>query len=112
MHHEDMNRLERLANLMDSQFGVPGTNIRIGLDSLMGLIPGIGDTAALGVSSYIILQARRAGASHWLMTRMGWNVFIDWLIGLIPLVGDLFDVGFKANRKNVELLKAHLAKTP
>lgn len=107
-HHKEIEKLEKLARLMDSQFGVPGTNIRMGLDSILGVIPGIGDTATMLVSVYIIHRARQHGAHPALLSRMGYNVFVDWLIGLVPFFGDIFDVGWKANKKNVELLKAHL----
>lgn len=107
-HQREIEKLERLARLMDSQFKIPGTDMRMGLDGLLGFIPGIGDTATMLVSAYIIHKARQHGAHPALLTRMGYNVFIDWLVGLVPLVGDIFDVSWKANLRNVELLKAHL----
>ena len=103
-----LDRLDRLAYQMDSLFRVPGTEIRIGLDSLLGLIPGVGDVAAVLPAGYIILQARQMGASRWVLARMAANTGIDTLIGSIPLVGDIFDIGNKANRKNVALLRRHL----
>lgn len=108
MHEQDLLKLDQLADLMDNKLVIPGTNIRLGLDSIIGLIPGIGDTISLAVSGYIIHKARKAGAHPVLLSRMGWNVFIDWLIGIVPFFGDIFDVGFKANRRNVDLLKEHL----
>ncbi len=108
MREYEIQQLEQLADLMDSAILIPGTDIRIGLDSLIGLIPGIGDTITVAVSGYIIHRARKHGASPALMARMSWNVFVDWLIGLVPFAGDAFDVGWKANKKNVDLLKAHL----
>ncbi len=107
-HRKEIEKLERLARLMDSQFKIPGTEMRMGLDGLLGLMPGIGDTATMLVSAYIIHKARQHGAHPALLTRMGYNVFIDWMIGLVPVVGDAFDIGWKANKRNVELLKAHL----
>ncbi|MGQ0527679.1 MAG: DUF4112 domain-containing protein [Alphaproteobacteria bacterium] len=99
--------LETLADWMDSRFSIPGTNIRFGMDSLLGLVPGLGDTATAFITFYIIREAHRMGVPRQVKVRMGWNMFLDWLIGLIPLVGDLFDIGWKANRRNVALLRKH-----
>jgi hypothetical protein len=93
---------------MDALFRIPGTPIRVGADSLLGLIPGIGDTLALAPSGWILYEARRLGAPKRLIARMAANVGIDWLVGLIPLVGDLFDVGWKGNLRNAALILAHL----
>lgn len=108
MNTQEINDLDWLADLMDSSLIIPGTSIKLGLDSLIGLIPGIGDTVTMFVSAYIVHRAHRHGAPPFLLARMGWNVFIDWLVGIVPFFGDIFDAGFKANRKNVDLLKAHL----
>lgn len=107
MNDAELRKLERLANLMDTQFRIPGVPIPMGLDGIIGLIPGIGDTATLCVSGYILHKAR-PHVSPAIMSRMIWNVFIDWAIGIIPFFGDIFDIGWKANRKNVDLLKAHI----
>jgi hypothetical protein len=96
---------------MDSMFRIPGTGIRIGLDSLLGLIPGVGDVAALGPAGYIVYSAHRMGAPKSLLARMGVNVGVDAVIGSIPLIGDIFDVGWKANRRNVALLRRHIEAT-
>ena len=77
------------------------------LDTLIGLIPGIGDTIGLGISGYIIAQAQRIGASRPLIYKMVFNVFLDWLIGLVPILGDLFDWGWQANNRNARLLRRH-----
>lgn len=108
MHEQELMKLDQLADLMDNKLVIPGTNIRLGLDSIIGLIPGIGDTISLAVSGYIIYKARQTGVHPILLSRMTWNVFIDWLIGIVPFFGDIFDVGWKANRRNVDLLKEHL----
>lgn len=105
-----LDRLDRIADRMDNLVRIPGTSIRVGLDSLLGLIPGIGDIAALGPAGYIIYRAKGMGASRPTLIRMMGNTAIDTLIGSIPLVGDIFDIGNKANKKNVALLRAHLAK--
>jgi hypothetical protein len=108
MKENDLLKLDQLADLMDNKLVIPGTNIRLGLDSIIGLIPGIGDTLSLAVSGYIVHQAHKAGVHPFLLSRMLYNIFVDWLIGIVPFFGDIFDVGFKANRRNVDLLKAHL----
>lgn len=97
--------LERLARLMDSQFALPGTKIRMGLDSLIGLVPGVGDTASLGISFWFIFNARSLGVRKRVIAKMIYNIFIDWLIGLVPLIGDIFDIGWKGNLRNVALLR-------
>ena len=107
-HRRNIRDLEYLADWMDSKFTVPGTQIRFGLDSLTGLVPGIGDTLGLAVSAYIYGRARQHDLPPHLKIAMLKNIGIDWLIGLIPFAGDLFDFGWKANRKNVALLKKHL----
>lgn len=110
-HDKAIADLERLAEWMDAKFRIPGTGIRMGLDGLLGFIPGIGDTAGFAVSAYMLGKARAMGVPPSLMVRMVWNIFIDWLIGLVPLLGDIFDVGFKANLRNVALLKEHVRKS-
>ena len=112
MRENDLLKLEQRADLMDSRFVIPGTDIRVGLDAILGLVPGIGDTASLAVSGYIIHKARKAGVHPFLLSRMSYNVFVDWLVGLVPFVGDVLDVSIKANKKNVELLRAHFKTAP
>lgn len=101
----ELERLEGIAKLMDAQFALPFTPIRLGLDSLVGLIPGVGDTISFGVAGFIIVQAGRLGASFAQVLRMILNSFIDWLIGLVPLIGDLLDVGWRSNLRNTEYLR-------
>jgi hypothetical protein len=105
---ESVARLEALARLMDGSFILPGTNIRLGLDAIIGLVPGVGDIISGLISSYLIWEARRLGASKWLIARMSANTLIDTAIGSIPVVGDAFDVMFRANMKNMALLRRHL----
>lgn len=99
--------VEKLARLMDSRFVIPGMPVKLGLDSLIGLIPIIGDTAGLSVSAYIMAQSKRLGVSDTMLLKMGINVFIDWLIGIIPVLGDLFDWGWQANNRNARMLRRH-----
>ena len=96
-------RLRRIAHLMDSSIRVPGTRYRVGLDALIGLIPGVGDAAGLAVSAYVVLAARRRGVPRRTLARMAANVGVDALVGSIPVLGDVFDLGFKANRRNLRL---------
>lgn len=107
----ELEKLERLARWMDSQFSIPGTSIRFGFDSLLGLIPGLGDTGTLAVTLYLSEKAKSFGLPRRVRLRMFWNAFIDWLIGLVPLAGDLFDLGWKANLRNIELMRHHIGKS-
>lgn len=97
-------RLRDLARVLDEAIRIPGTNIRIGLDALLGLLPGGGDLAGGVFSALIILQAARAGAPTSVLGRMLANVALDVVVGAIPLLGDLFDVAWRANSRNVRLL--------
>ena len=99
-----LEALQRWATLLDAAFGIPGTRIRFGLDALMGLVPGLGDALAGLFSAAIILQAARMGIPKVILVRMVFNALVDVLVGAIPLLGDLFDVGWKANLRNVRLL--------
>ena len=103
-------RLDALATLMDAAFVIPGTSIRMGLDGLIGLLPIAGDLIASMVSSYIVWEARRLGVPRWILARMMLNVAIDTAIGSIPVVGDAFDVMFRANLKNMALIKRYLER--
>lgn len=100
--------LERLAELMDSVFHIPGLGLRFGFDSLIGLIPGLGDMLTSLVSLYILRVASSYGVPRVTMLRMTFNIAIDTIVGAIPLVGDAFDLYWKANLKNVALLRRHL----
>jgi hypothetical protein len=96
-----------LAKLMDAQFRIPGTDMRFGLDGILGLIPGAGDLSTFAVSSYMLVIMAKNGASGFVMARMILNVLIDVAVGSIPLVGDLFDFAFKANMRNFKLMQEH-----
>lgn len=110
---EDLKRLkqvEQFARMMDAQFKIPFTRFSIGLDGIIGLLPGIGDGAAFLMALYPVVLAHRSGASFWLKLRMVMNIGIDTVIGSIPLIGDLFDIGFKANLRNAKLLRKFLER--
>lgn len=103
-----LDRLERFSRLTDSSIGIPFTRFRFGLDAIIGLIPGIGDVAGLLLSCYVLLEAQRAGASGKVKRRMLYNMLIDFVGGLVPVVGDAFDAVYKANTRNTRLLKRYL----
>lgn len=106
--HVSRVRVEKLARLLDGVVRVPGTRFRFGLDSIIGLIPGVGDVAGLLLGSVIFYESLRAGAPRSLIARMLGNSLVDAVGGLIPGVGDLFDVAFKSNARNARLLIEHL----
>ena len=105
---ERIARIDALATLLDTAFVIPGTQIRLGLDALIGLVPGIGDAISTIMSLFIVKEARALGAPPLLIARMLANVALDGLVGAVPLAGDVFDVAFRANRRNMALLRAHL----
>jgi len=103
-------RLDALAKLLDVAFIMPGTNIRYGLDGLIGLIPVVGDLITTAISLWIVREARALGAPWHLTARMLGNVALDGVVGIVPVAGDAFDVMFKANMRNVRLLRRWLDK--
>jgi hypothetical protein len=102
-----LRHLGRLAKLMDAQFSIPGTDIRFGLDGIIGLIPGAGDLSTFAVSGYMLWIMANNGASGYVLARMTVNILIDALIGAIPLIGDIFDIAFKANMRNLRLMQQY-----
>lgn len=102
-------RVRGLARLLDNAVRVPGTRIGIGLDSVIGLIPGVGDLAGGAMSAYVLMTAARLGVPRAVLGRMLVNLGTDALVGTVPVLGDLFDVGFKANVRNVRLLEQSMA---
>jgi hypothetical protein len=99
--------VERVSRLLDSQFRVPGTNFRFGLDPIMGLIPGLGDFSSFAISGVLLLTMARHGVSRKLLFLMAGNLMIDAIIGSIPILGSIFDFTFKANKRNMRLLQQH-----
>jgi hypothetical protein len=108
-HERELTRLRAITRVMDEAIGIPGTRFRIGLDGLLGLFPGIGDALSAGIAGYAILAAARLGAPRSVLARMAGNVVVDTLVGAIPVLGDLFDFGFKANRRNLRTLEQFVA---
>ena len=103
-------RIEAMEAMLEGLFVLPGTNRRVGLDSLVGLIPVIGDIATAAMGAWIVWEARNLGMSKWQITRMAANVGVDTLIGAIPFAGDAFDFFFKSNTKNLKIIRKHLDK--
>jgi hypothetical protein len=106
-----IERLRTLARLLDSVIRIPFTRFRIGLDAILGLIPGFGDVAGAAASAFIIVEACRLGAPRRVLRRMVYNVGLETLVGTVPALGDVFDAGWRANVKNVELLERHLEQS-
>ena len=107
---ETFERLDRLSKLLDTAILIPGTNIRFGVDALIGLVPVVGDVISTAISAWLINEARQLGVSRFALARMIGNLAIDGTVGAIPLVGDVFDVAFRANRRNMAILREQLAK--
>ncbi len=105
---DSLARITLLARLLDSAFIIPGLNRRVGFDALLGLVPGVGDVLSAALASYIIWEARQLGLPRWKIARMVGNVAMDTAIGAIPLAGDVFDVFFKANERNLRIIHDHL----
>ena len=105
-------RLEAIAKLLDVAFVLPGTNIRYGIDGLIGLIPVIGDIITTAISLWLVREARALGAPWYITARMLGNVAVDGVVGMVPFAGDAFDVMFRANMRNVRLLRRWLDKQP
>ena len=108
--HDDVKRVRALARALDTAVRIPGTSIRFGLDSIIGLVPGAGDVVSSILSGYIVLASARLGVPPWVVVRMILNLGVDTLVGSVPLVGDLFDVGFRANTRNAALLEKHVVE--
>jgi hypothetical protein len=107
---DSIARITALAKFLDSAFVIPGTNKRFGMDSVIGLVPGVGDAISAALASYIIWEARQLGVPRWKIARMISNVAIDTAIGAVPFAGDVFDVFFKANQRNLRIIHDHIGK--
>lgn len=103
-------RVEAMETLLERSFKVPGTNMPIGLDAIVGLVPVVGDLITTAMGAYIVWEARNLGMSKWHLTRMGANVAFDTAIGLVPFVGDAADFLFRSNSRNLKIIRKHLDK--
>lgn len=108
MSDPEIEKLDKLSSLLDSRYRIPGTPIRFGWDSLLGIIPGVGDLASLGPSAYLIYRAHALGARKRTIGRMAVNTGLDFFVGAVPVLGDVFDLVFKANNRNFALLRDEL----
>lgn len=106
-----LNRIRKLSRLMDTAIGIPGTRFRIGIDPIIGLIPGAGDIVSTGFSAYIIYLATHFGIPAKDLRQMIFNIGLEAAVGTVPLVGDLFDAYYKSNIRNLAILEQHLQAT-
>ncbi len=109
-HGRVLTRLHWLAELFDDRFRLPGTGRRFGFDGVLGLLPGVGDATTAAVSLYLAAEGWRLGMPIRTILRMGLNIVIDTVLGAVPLIGDLFDFAWRANKKNVQLVLDHAGK--
>lgn len=107
-----IRRMEMMAKLLDNAFVIPGTNQRVGIDAIIGLVPGLGDIATTLLSSYVIWEARNLGVSRVAIGRMLTNLAIHASIGAVPILGDVFDAFFRVNQRNMRIVRAQLDKLP
>lgn len=101
---EIADRVTRMARLLDAQFGIPGTNVRLGLDGILGLVPVIGDALAMLLAGYIFSEALQAKVRKRTLVAMGINTLLDTAIGAVPVLGDIFDISYKSNLRNARLI--------
>jgi hypothetical protein len=105
-----LDRLDMLATVFDTAFILPGTNVRFGVESILRLVPGIGDAIASALSFYLLYEASRLGVPRLLLARMAANVVLEGVVGAVPFAGDAFDIYFRANRRNVALLRQYFSR--
>ena len=103
-------RVEAMEHLLERSFVIPGTNYPIGLDSIVGLIPVVGDIITAAMGAYMVWEARNLGLPKWKLWRMAGNIAFDSAVGAVPLVGDAFDVAFRSNTRNLRIIRKHLDK--
>lgn len=101
-------RVELLERLLERSFTIPGTRVPVGLDGIVGLVPGVGDVVTATMGAYIVWEGRNLGLSRWQLWRMGGNLAIDTAIGAVPFVGDAFDLVFRSHSRNLAILRRHL----
>jgi hypothetical protein len=103
-------RVEALEYLLERSFRIPGVNVPVGLDGLIGLVPVLGDIITTALGAYIVWEARNLGLSRWQIARMGANVAFDTVVGLVPVIGDAADLLFRSNTRNLRIIRKHLDK--
>jgi hypothetical protein len=103
-------RVEALELLLERSFVIPGTKLPIGLDSILGLVPVLGDVITAAMGAYMVWEARNLGMSKWQLVRMAANVGVDTAIGAVPVLGDAFDLVWRSNSKNLRIIRKHLDK--
>ncbi len=103
-------RMEAMEKLLERSFVIPGTKLPVGLDSMVGLIPVVGDAIAAALGAYLLWEARNLGIPKWKLWRMAGNIAFDTAVGAIPVAGDVFDFAFRSNSRNLKLVKRHLDK--
>lgn len=103
-------RIEAVEHLLERSFTIPGTKYPVGLDSIIGLVPVIGDVVTAAMGAYIVWEARNLGIPKWKLWRMAGNIAFDSAVGAVPLVGDAFDLAFRSNTRNLRIVKKHLDK--
>jgi len=106
--HSVRQRIEMMEQVLERAFVLPGTNYRVGLDAVVGIVPVVGDLITAAMGAWIVWEARNLGMSKWQVTRMAANVGFDTAIGAIPFVGDLFDLAFRSNSRNLRIIRRHL----
>jgi Domain of unknown function (DUF4112) len=111
-HAPKLKRIRQLSQLLDGAIVIPGTKQRIGLDPILGLIPGGGDTVSALLSGYIIIEAARMGLPRKALIQMVGNIVIDTFAGTVPVLGDIFDVFSKANLRNMQIVESHVQSPP
>ena len=108
--HSVRRRIEAMEHLLERSFRIPGINYPVGLDSIAGLVPVVGDFVTAAMGAYIVWEARNAGLPKWKLWRMAGNIAIDTAVGAIPVAGDVFDLLFRSNTRNLKIVKRHLDK--
>lgn len=103
-------RIEAMEKLLERSFTIPGVNYPIGLDSIIGLVPVVGDLATAAMGAYMVWEAKNIGLPKWKLWRMAGNIAVDTAIGAIPVAGDAFDLMFRSNTRNLKIVKRHLDK--
>jgi hypothetical protein len=103
-------RVEAMEKLLERLVVIPGTNRSVGLDVILDVVPVVGDIAAAALGAYIVWEGRNLGMSKWQLSRMAGNVGVDWLLGLIPVIGIVPDFFFRSNSRNLKIIKRHLDK--